>query len=115
MFFFMTHSRRSTALSNHCLATREDDHEWSTFAYWIVVAMVYAEEKGINRENSNDMPTVNSFGTDLRRMFRDAVNTMGNHGDIYMHNMEAYIPRAGLNLLYHENKPALLYPPGMFQ
>lgn len=85
---------------NLAIATRQDDHDWSTFVLWsTVMATIHAEEEEITSASSNDMPEVFLFGSALKRMFRNVVLAVGNYGDIYERNVEAYIPRAGRNRL----------------
>lgn len=115
--FFAANLLYSYLDSNRCLATREDDREWSIFVFWIVEAIVYAEANGIHRESSNEMPTVALYGIQFERMFRDAIGTVGNYGDIYVRNVEKFIPRTGLNGLFNMKhpEPLLEYVPGIFQ
>lgn len=81
------------------MATRQDDHQWSSFVYWLVSATFHAEENGIDQGSSNEMPVTNLFGPNLSRMFRDAILAVGNYGEIYNRTLEAIVPRSGRNLL----------------
>lgn len=101
---------------NLCLATREDDVQWSKFVFWILEATVFAEENGVTEVTSNEMPTVGLFGDDFQRMFRDAMFVTGNYGEIYDRNLEAHVPRSGLNLLFDNANPGPLHfpMPGLF-
>jgi len=85
--------------------------------FWVAEATVCAEESGITERTSNSMPLVNLFGLDFSRMFRDAIGTVGNHGEIYSYNLEPDIPREGLNQLAQQNAtgPLHLSFPGIFQ
>jgi len=67
--------------------------------YWVVVSPVYAEEKNITQSSSNAMPDVKLFGSNFRRMFRDAILAVGNYEEMYARNVEAIVPRSGFNLL----------------
>ena len=67
--------------------------------YWVVVSPVYAEEKNITQSSSNAMPDVKLFGSNFRRMFRDAILAVGNYDEMYARNVEAIVPRSGFNLL----------------
>ena len=87
------------------LATREDDHQWSAFVYWIVSATFYAEEKGFTQVTPNEMPLVNLFGPDHSRMFRDSLLAVGNYGEIYARSVQSSVPRNGRNLLNNVNPP----------
>ena len=60
------------------LVTRQDDVQWSSFVFWIVSAIFYAEEQGINSTTAfQGMPVVNLFGPTYANMFRDAVEAVG--------------------------------------
>ena len=53
---------------NFSLATRQEDHDWAAYVFWIPQAIVFAEENGIRREKSNDLPQVFLFGSSFKRM-----------------------------------------------
>ncbi|CAB9523487.1 Putative amino-acid ABC transporter-binding protein YhdW [Seminavis robusta] len=89
----------STAEDNFCLATRQSDHDWSTFAYWIVAATVNAEENGITSMMFHSMPEVYVYGPAFRRMFRDSILAVGNYAELYERNLQSLFPRQGRNLL----------------
>ena len=101
---------------NLCLATRQDDPQWSNFVYWTAQSIVYAEEKGIFQWLSSQMPLVHFFGEGLKRMFRDAVHAVGNYGEVYERNLASIIPRAGRNRLnvweFQGRGPLRYLPPG---
>lgn len=96
------------------LVTRQEDARWSEFVYWVVSATFYAEEQGISKTTANDeLPAVNLFGPLYRNMLRNAVQAVGNYGDIYARNVESIVPRSGLNLLNTENGPQFYPLPGI--
>lgn len=102
---------------NLCLVTRQDDHDWASYVYWIVEGIVFAEEEDITQEFSNDMPLVPVFGSGLRRMFRDVVLTIGNYAEVYDRNVAVFQPRSGRNLLNsNQHHGPQHYPmPGLFE
>ena len=61
--------------------------------------MVSAEINGVSQREANEMSLVNLFGPRFTRMFRDAINAVGNHGEVYERTLQQYIPRADGNLL----------------
>ena len=101
---------------NLALATRQDDSRWSSFVYWTAQSLVLAEERGIWKETSFQMPLIECFGVDLQRIFRDAVNAVGNYAQVYERHLSDILPRGGrnmLNLVDTQGRGALRYiPPG---
>jgi len=82
------------------LVTRQDDQHWSSFVYWVVSSIFFAEERGITQRQSNDMPLVHAFGPTYSRMFRNAIGGVGNYAQIYNRSVAAYkLPRSSLNRL----------------
>jgi hypothetical protein len=90
------------------LVTKQDDAQWADFVYWIVGATFYAEENGITRATASEMPSTSLFGPLLQDMLKDAIRGVGNYGEIYQRNLEAFIARSGLNELNQGG--ALFYP-----
>ena len=54
------------------------------------------------------MPVVDLFGSLYRQAFRDTIITIGNYGELYDRNLEAYFPRSGRNMLSAGDTPQLL-------
>jgi general L-amino acid transport system substrate-binding protein len=81
------------------LVTRQDDFQWTQFVNWIVQALIYAEENGINQDTAGEMPLVEFFGPDFSRMFQHAVAAVGNYAELYDRNAGGDIERGGLNTL----------------
>jgi len=104
-YFFAPHKGDMAEEENLCLMTRQEDTDWSSFVYWIVESVVYAEENNIDRFTSNSMPEVFLYGEDFKRMFRDAVLAVGNYADVYNRNLAPSMPRSGRNLLNPGDKP----------
>lgn len=90
------------------LMTQEDDPRWSDFVNSIVQAVFYAEEINITQQNALDFPPSDLFGDRFSDMFRHAIATAGNYAEIYDRNMEALVPRGGLNLI-NSGKSGLIY------
>jgi len=101
---------------NRCLVTRQDDAQFSSFVYWSVAVTVFAEERAITQATANDMPDVNIFGEDYRRMFRDAVFFAGNYGEVYERNLGTLLPERGRNTINSIESPGpqIYVPPGYF-
>jgi general L-amino acid transport system substrate-binding protein len=81
------------------LVTREDDTQFSTFVYWVVSIIFYAEERGVTQATANALPITNLFGVVFVNMFQNAVAAVGNYAEIYARNAEEDVPRRGWNLL----------------
>merc|ERR1712087_376512 len=84
---------------NFALATRQDDHDWASFVFWTLTALINAEENKIHSNTSIDMPEQLLFGERLKRMLRDVVLSSGNFGDIYARHLENLYHRSGRNML----------------
>jgi general L-amino acid transport system substrate-binding protein len=63
--------------------TRRDDRVWSKFTSWLLEALIEAEESGITKSTSDQMATTEAFGPEFRNMFQNAVNAVGNFGDMW--------------------------------
>lgn len=82
------------------VVTSQTDQTWSSFVYWILDALHYAEEEGITQATSSKMPYNYLFGGELERSFRDAVAAVGNYGEIFeRHAAATGIKRLGQNQL----------------
>lgn len=104
-YFYNEDSAQRDHQENLCLVTTANDHNWSSFVYWIVSGLFYAEEEGITMEDANEMPEINLFGPGYSRMLRDVILTFGNMGHLYEKNLEAIYPRQGRNLLNSRLNP----------
>ncbi|CAB9506881.1 extracellular solute-binding protein [Seminavis robusta] len=107
--YFYAPADDSSFDENLCIATRQDDTQWSAFVWWTAQSIVYAEEKGIFQGDSNEMPLADVFGTALQRMFRDAVNAIGNYKEVYTRNLARILPRGGRNMLNSLNESTPLF------
>lgn len=94
-----------TSQGNLCLATRQEDHDWSSFVNWIVTATFHAEAEGITQQTSNLMPEVGVYGVRFNRMLRDSILACGSYEEVYARNVERYVPRQGRNQLNSNMDP----------
>lgn len=85
--------------STRAFATRRDDTPWTSFVYWTLNAIIFAEEEGLNSEAAILIPPVPFFGDFLLQSFRDTIAAVGNYGEIYNRTMTALLPRDGGNFL----------------
>merc|ERR1712127_844843 len=60
--YYFGNETAGTGVSSFSLTTREDDKMFSSFVNCIVLATIYAQENGIKRERSNELPLVSTFG-----------------------------------------------------
>ena len=81
------------------LVTRQDDTQFSSFIYWIVSGIFYANEQNITQATAETMPASNAFSQQYARLFRDSVAAVGSYAEIYQRNVQADLPRGGPNLL----------------
>jgi len=100
---------------NRCLATRQDDSQWSAFVLWVLMSTIHAEDQGITMSTSSSMPDMHLFGPSYSEMFRNAVSVVGNYAEIYARSVAESIPRNGRNTLMTLQNPGPLHfvPPDM--
>jgi ABC-type amino acid transport substrate-binding protein len=94
----------------YAFMVRSEDEEWSDYVYWIVHALVFAEEEGITSEISANMPVVTLFGERLKQAFRDCIASVGSFAELYNNTLQEFIPRAGANRLNEHLKGAQMVP-----
>ena len=90
--------------------TREDDVQWNSFVYWIVMATFFAEEEGITMDTAVDMPVVTLFGERLKQMYRDCISSVGSYAEIYNNTLQEFIPRDGANRLNEDLAGPQMFP-----
>lgn len=81
------------------LVTRQDDEQWSSFVFWTLMALVYADEQAISSTDASKMPINNMFGSEYALSFRHTVAAVGSYGDIYNRTFQQEVARGGPNLL----------------
>lgn len=84
---------------------------------WAVMASVYAEAYGIDKDLSLDLPIIGSFGPPFEKFFQHVVGTIGNYNEIYERNLGNVMPRSGRNMLNKNPQttiqgPSVYVPPG---
>jgi general L-amino acid transport system substrate-binding protein len=108
-------------------AVRQGDSQWKDIVYWTVLALIEAEDLGINSKNVDDMlkskdPKVQRFlgvtpgngkalGVDEKWAYA-IVKNIGNYGEVFARNLGPGTPMnldRGMNRLYKEG--GLLYSP----
>ena len=86
--YFYDH-RHETGLGALALMTREEDPQWSNFVFWVVNALIFAEEHRITQVSPTKMPVVSLFGERWKQMFRDCVSVVGSYAEVfYNHTLE---------------------------
>mmetsp|Transcript_31568 Transcript_31568/g.47708 ORF Transcript_31568/g.47708 Transcript_31568/m.47708 type:complete len:323 (+) Transcript_31568:1126-2094(+) len=93
--FYSTPEFERSAMPSFGMITRQDDQQWSKLVFWVVSSTFYAEENYIEQRKSYHMPLVNLFGPESKNTFRKIIQTVGNYGEIYTRNLEAFFPRRG--------------------
>mmetsp|Transcript_13941 Transcript_13941/g.19533 ORF Transcript_13941/g.19533 Transcript_13941/m.19533 type:complete len:436 (-) Transcript_13941:141-1448(-) len=85
----------------YSMVTREDDKKWSDFVNWVFRSLLAAEEQNITHNTASKFMTTTVFGEKYKDMFVNAIQAVGNYGDIYRRHMEDFVPRDNLksNLL----------------
>jgi len=81
--YYFGNETRDDDVSFFSLATREDDVLFSSFVNCIVLATIYAQEKGIKIEEGKEMPSMTIFGSQFNWALRDAIAYSGSYDQIY--------------------------------
>jgi general L-amino acid transport system substrate-binding protein len=76
-----------------CMVTRDDDPQWSDFVNWVMEALLTAEDDGITSRAATFLRPTTVFGDTFANMFSNAIQIVGNYGEIYGRNLEALLPR----------------------
>ena len=88
------------------MATREDDSQWTDFVRSMVKSTIYAEAHAISKASAETMPILELFGPLYRQALRDVILSIGNYAELYVRNMEVYVPRVNTrNTLNNGNTP----------
>lgn len=93
------------------MATSQTDSDWSTYVYWVVANLVWAEENGVSSDDYRSVPDVKIFGEEFVWMFRGPILGIGNYGEVYERNSASLSPRQNHNLLNDGSSPQLWNPP----
>ena len=96
------------------LATRDEDLIFSSFVNCIVLATIHAQETGITKEKSKDMPLMSTFGNEFKWSLRDAVSYSGSYDEIVAKNF-ARVPltERQQNILNDKGQSQMHSFPGM--
>ncbi|KAL7553938.1 hypothetical protein ACHAWF_018683 [Thalassiosira exigua] len=101
-------------VSFYSLVTRDDDVMFSSFVNCIVLAIIFAEEKRIGREDSTRMPLMPTFGDELKWALRDAVAYSGSFDQLYEQQFgDVSVELRGRNVLNRDSGPQLHSFPGL--
>lgn len=92
------------------MATSQTDADWSTFVYWVVANLIWAEENNLTSADFREVPEVKLFGENFEWMFQGSILGIGNYGEIYERNLESLPPRANQNLLNDGSSPQIWHP-----
>lgn len=65
------------------VVTREGDLKWTDFVFWIIQALLSAEEKGITQATAGEFQTTELFGPEFENMFQNVIAAVGNYGEMY--------------------------------
>lgn len=86
------------ALIAFAIATREDDSLFSSFVNCAVLALLYAEESGVN----NKIPFTSIFGSEMRWSLRDALSYSGSYDRLFAKHfgIDSVRGRNGLNRIF---------------
>ena len=87
------------ALIAFAIATREDDSLFSSFVNCVVLAILYAEESGVNNIK---VPFASIFGSEMRWSLRDAVSYSESYDKLFAKHfgIDSVRGRNGLNRIF---------------
>eukprot|EP00581_Thalassiosira_minuscula_P000852 CAMPEP_0183743076 /NCGR_PEP_ID=MMETSP0737-20130205/65031_1 /TAXON_ID=385413 /ORGANISM="Thalassiosira miniscula, Strain CCMP1093" /LENGTH=1112 /DNA_ID=CAMNT_0025978681 /DNA_START=259 /DNA_END=3597 /DNA_ORIENTATION=- len=112
--YYYGNETAGNAVSFFSLVTREDDELFSSFVDCVVMATFFAQENGITKKKSKEMPLVSIFGRDLRWALRDVVKFTGGYDQLYAKSFgQVSEEERGRNKLAGDSGPLLLSFPGL--
>ena len=80
----------------------------------VVLATIYAEEEGIEKEDHKKIPQISLFGNQLAWSLRDAISYSGNSNDLYAKHFGEYEDKdRGRNHLNNRGGPQIHSFPGL--
>ena len=90
------------------VVTLEGDAVWSDFVFWVVEALMAADEQNILQNNASSFALAEGFGEKYIHMFQDAIADVGNYGEMYDRHLESIVPRSSLNQI-NQGQSGLIY------
>lgn len=103
-------------VSFFALTTRDEGVIFSSFVNCIVLATIYAQENGIRRGRSKEMPLLSLFGKDFEWALRDAIAYIGSYDQMLERNFRSALEEnRGRNRLNENGGPQIHSFPGLFQ
>ena len=82
-------------VQSYTMISLATEPELGDILFWILTAMMHAEERSISSRTANQMlPPVSFLGTDFTNVLRNAVAAVGNYGDLYRRHLEDLHPRS---------------------
>ena len=104
----------SDDISVFSVTTREDDATFSSFVNCVVLATLYAQEKGVTKKNSEQIPLSPIFGSELNWALKDAITYSGSYDRIYAKNFgDVAKEHRGRNILNEYGTPQIHSFPGL--
>lgn len=91
------------------MVTRDDDPTFSDFVNWIMEAIIAADEAQITSERAQSLPSITAFGPTFEGMARNAIQAVGNYGELYERSLESLLPRSVTNTVNDGGEGGLLY------
>ena len=96
IFPYRSHGTLHIGISLQGMVTRKKD-QLCLLANLVLRTLIHAEAANITKANADEL---NILGDIPKLDMASAIKAAGNYGDIYERNMELWLPRKGLNLLY---------------
>ena len=82
-----------------CVMSFSGDSQFSDLLRWVMYGFIHGEEKGIGLSDALNMPETKLFGEGMKSMWKHAIQSVGNYGNMFEKNLGGLIDREGLNNL----------------
>ena len=79
--------------ASYVIATLSSEPELTDIVYWVLNALVFAEERSITARNHDLMPDILIYGSEHQNMFGDVIHAVGNYRELYRRYLEELYPR----------------------
>jgi len=105
--YFYGNETTGQGVSFSSMATLEDDVVFASFVNCVVMATIHAQENGIQKHKSKEMPLASVFGSYYSWALRDAIAYSGSYDEIHSKHFGSEVATRGRNAV-NEGGPLML-------